>query len=42
MQLLRSAVDLPTTEDFERFGGHDENAGWTIRAILAAAAKRLT
>jgi hypothetical protein len=40
MQLLRSAVDLPTAEDLERFAVHDEDAGGTVRAILAAAAKR--
>ena len=39
MQLLRSAVDLPTAEDLERFAIHDEDAGGPC-AIFAAAAKR--
>src|SRR5579863_548292 len=40
VQLLRSAVDLPTAEDLERFAVYDKNTGRTVRAILAAAAKR--
>src|ERR1700733_5136348 len=40
MQLLRSAVDLPTAEDLERFAIHDEDARGTVCAIFAAATKR--
>src|SRR6516164_11703845 len=37
---LRTAVDLPATEDLEGLAIHDEHAWRTVRAILAAAAER--
>src|SRR6185369_6862408 len=36
---LRSSVDLPAAQDFERLAVHDEDAGRPVGAILAAAAE---
>src|SRR4029453_4074570 len=37
---LRAAIDLPTPEDIECLAIHDEYAGRSIGAVLAAAAER--
>ena len=40
MQCLRTAIDLPPSEDLECLAVHDEDAGRSIGAVLAAAAER--
>ena len=40
MQRLRTAVDLPPPEHLEGLAVHDEDAGRSVGAILAAAAER--
>ena len=39
MKLLRTAIDLPSSEDIERLAIHDEDAGRSFGTILAAAAE---
>src|SRR5262249_55252705 len=40
VQVLGSAIDLPTAKNVERLAVHDEDARRTVGAIFAAAAKR--
>ena len=40
VQFLRTAIDLPPSEDLEGLAVHDEDAGRSIGTILATAAER--